>query len=332
MCRGWYGTLPTVIRRRPEGRAAVGWTRTALLPAPGPIATPSRSIVITSVHCRRCGYDLKGLPSSGRCSECGLEVIETITHLVDPEASRLPRLRDPRGVGTGLLGVAMTYLLVASIVLLPRAVPALMELGGAQLPTLDWPIPPRVVASAVGLVGLWWLHLLLRSPAEAPVEDARRSTRWLIWGQVGWSLGVLAPMLGAWAGVHQRLPAALLETVPVPFAIAALIGLRGLLQIVGLRSRAYRNAQGGRQSIDALIGAVLTGTLGNVASAVGTWRGWVWLEIVGQTIFAVSAALLLLGLLYLIVNCWWIRSSLRKPPPRLDELLRATTAAQVREA
>jgi len=255
-----------------------------------------------------------------------LEVGETITHLLDPEASRLPRLRDPKGVGDGLLGVSVTYLLLASLVLLPSALPTLLALSGAQGGVPWWPVSPWLLSSVIGFLGLWWLHLLVRSPAEAPAEAARSGTRWILAGQIGWSIAVLAPLLGERQGVEGELRTALLETIRVPFAAAALIGLRRLLGIVGLRSRAYRNAKGGRQSIDALIGAMLAGAVGRLASASGATLDLVWLETIGQTLFGASAALLLLGLVYLLVNCWWIRSALRKPPPTLDELLRIPSA------
>jgi len=273
------------------------------------------------VHCRQCGYDLKGLPVSSRCPECGLDALETITHLVDPEASRLPRLRDPAAVGAGLLGLSATYFLMAALVLLPRALPTVLAALGLEGRSPAWVVPPRAVAAAVGLLGLWWLHLLVRSPAEEPADPARRATRWMWRGQIGWSLAVLSPLLGEWGGLRERVLLAPLEVASVPFAIATLVGLRGILQLVGLRSRAYRNAKGGRQSIDALVGAILAGAAGNLGSAIGLWQEWPWLETVGQTLFGASAGLLLLGLLYLVVNCWWIRSSLRKPPPRLEELV-----------
>ena len=285
------------------------------------IAHSLRTIVSTSVHCRQCGYDLKGLPVSARCPECGLDALETITQLVDPQASRLPRLRDPSAVGAGLLGLAVTYLLIAALVLLPRALPTILATLGMDGRWPAWIVPPRAVASAVGLLGLWWLHLLVRSPADEPADLARRSTRWLWRGQICWSLAVLAPLLGEWGGLRERVLLAPLEVLSVPFAITALLGLRGILELVGLRSRAYRDAKGGRQSIDALVGAILAGAAGNLGSAIGLWQGWPWLEAVGQTLFGVSAGLLLLGLVYLVVNCWWIRTSLRKPPPRLEELV-----------
>ncbi len=42
---------------------------------------------------------------------------------------------------------------------------------------------------------------------------------------------------------------------------------------------------------------------------------------VGMVISSISAFMLLIGLFYLVVNAWWIRRSLRRPPPSLDQIL-----------
>lgn len=244
---------------------------------------------------------------------------------MDPQASRLPRLRDPYSTGTGLVGIAVTYMLIAGLVVLPRAVPGVSRILGLGWSLPELPIPPRGLAAIAGLLGLFWVWLVGRAPADEPAAGALRNLRWIRWGQIGWSLAALLPVLAEWAGVRERVLIALLEAAAVPFAIVAMLGFRGLLELVGLRSRAYRTAKGGRQSIDALIGAILAGAVGNLIGAVGLWQRIDWLETIGQTLFGASAALLLLGLVYLIVNCWWIRSSLRKPPPRLEELVRGAT-------
>jgi hypothetical protein len=42
---------------------------------------------------------------------------------------------------------------------------------------------------------------------------------------------------------------------------------------------------------------------------------------IGTVVVWITTLMLLIGMLYLVVNTWWIRRSLRKPPPPLDELL-----------
>ncbi|MFO0872780.1 MAG: hypothetical protein U0575_02250 [Phycisphaerales bacterium] len=314
------GTLPKFPACTPlRGRHSAAPTPTG---STDPIVNLTRSNVSTSVHCRQCGYDLKGLAATGRCPECGLAIVETLTQLVDPAASRLPRLRDPRGTGTGLVGLAATHLVAATLVIVPRAAGGIELVFGRAASPLRWlPLPPRALAAIVGLSALFWLYLIARAPAEEPTREARRHVRWMVRGQLWWSLTVALPVLAARLGVTERALVAPLEAFSVPGAVAAFMGLRGLLKIIGLRSRAYRTARGGRQSIDALVGAIVAGATGNLVNAFGIWKSVPWLEAVGATIFGASTLLLLLGLVYLLVNCWWIRSSLRKPPPTWDELL-----------
>ena len=124
---------------------------------------------MTSARCRRCGYDLHGLPTSGQCPECGLAVGETLDLLLDPAASRLPTLNDPRGVGDGLLGLAVTTLLAALVLALPGGVRLISALGlDPHLPVRIEPGDAALLASAIGLTGMWWARLIARGPAERP--------------------------------------------------------------------------------------------------------------------------------------------------------------------
>src|SRR5438477_2160642 len=71
----------------------------------------SHATVITPIHCRQCGYYLRGLRADSRCPECGLEIWQSVLHTVDPAASRLPMLRNPRAVGDGIFVLTMCMLL-----------------------------------------------------------------------------------------------------------------------------------------------------------------------------------------------------------------------------
>ncbi|MCA9286485.1 MAG: hypothetical protein KDA22_14770 [Phycisphaerales bacterium] len=278
-------------------------------------------MIVASVFCRSCGYDLRGLATTGSCPECGLEVRETLTHLVDPAASRLPKLNDPRGVGDGLLGLAVTATLVTLVLVLPSALRLLGAVGLAQSTArhID-PGTAALIASGISFVGLWWARLVARGPAESPRTVAHRDLRRMFVGLGSWTLVLAACGLGMLEKPGPLVEAALV-VLPMPFAIVGLLGLRGVLDLVGLRSRAYRTARSGRQSVDGLVAALAAGAIGLGLAVIGLRLDRGWLETVGHAVALASILLFLIGLLYLVVNCWWIRSSLRSPPPRLSDLV-----------
>ena len=148
---------------------------------------------------------------------------------------------------------------------------------------------------------------------------------WLLgFGLAAWSVLAVAVATLELTGVIGLLPAAGQLAMAIS-AIAALLGLRGILGLIGKRSREYRTARGGRQSVAAMIGAVIGLGAGETLQLVAraTAGGTAPLATLGTVITAISALMLVIGLLYMVVNAWWIRRSLRRPPPGWDEILRA---------
>jgi hypothetical protein len=113
-----------------------------------------------------------------------------------------------------------------------------------------------------------------------------------------------------------------LHTSAAVTAVVGLIGLRGVLGVIGRRSREYRKSRGGRQGVEALIAAVALGLIGAAVRqlAVTKFIPGDWLFI-GSVIFWASTFMLVIGLGYMVVNAWWIRMALRRPPPPMDQVL-----------
>jgi threonine/homoserine/homoserine lactone efflux protein len=249
------------------------------------------------VHCRQCGYNLYGLRAGGACPECGLEVWETILHTVDPAASRLPKLHNPAAVGNALLWL-IVCMVVGAVLLIARpialGIDALDESGLRNLAAWTPGFLP-LAASLLALAGLWSVWQLAPPRGEEPSGAVCRDV---------WLLGA-----GLVPGV----------------AVVGLAGLRGVLETIGLRSRLYRTARTGRQGIQGMVAAILGTALGHavhlIAAAAGGLR---YLETLGTVIVIVSVLMLVVGLVYLVVNAWWIRRALHCPPPAMDEILKGT--------
>ena len=282
------------------------------------------AVVRSELHCRGCGYNLYALSANGRCPECGLEIWETVLHTVDPAASRLPKMRNPRAVGNGLFWVILS-LLAGAIILVARPVALRLDaLDPTGLRNISAFAPPNlaIVAGAVVLVGLMAARRFAPAKGHEPGGAVMRDIRLLVAGMIGWALLVIIqPGL-------QRLavPSWGIDLTHIAAALGAMVGLFGLdgiLQAIGQRSRAFRTARGGRQGVMAMIGAlggVVLGELMGLPAAVAGSTGS-RLSTLGMVVTWISTLMLLIGLAYLVVNGWWIRRALCSPPPALAEIL-----------
>jgi hypothetical protein len=277
---------------------------------------------MTPIHCRRCGYNLYRLPADGPCPECGLEAWESILHTVDPAASRLPQIRNPGVVGNALLGL-MIILAAVSILLVLRPLAEwidAMDPSGLRSVARWAPTWLAIVAGVAALAALFWVRRLAPPAGAEPSRGVRRDVRWLGFGLAGWAALVIGGGLMQMTAAPERairvawLAAALMAVVP-------LLGLRGILKTIGLRSREYRTASGGRQGIRAMVAATIGAACGHTLLLLASPTGIETLAAMGTVVTAISALMVMIGLLYLVANAWWIRKALRCPPPRLEDVL-----------
>lgn len=281
------------------------------------------TVVATEIHCRKCGYDLRGLKADGRCPECGLEIWQSVLHTVDPAASILPRIRNPKAVGDGLMVFSLCMLVGTLLVTAP---PLAAEIDSWN-PRGTWRLRdsfPRGLSFgsvAVLFAGAWAIWRLA-PPRGKEASGAIWVDIWLIIvGFVGW---LLSATLLTDAILRDFPPSRLLilHTSTAITAVVGLLGLRGVLGVIGRRSREYRRSRGGRQGVEALIAAIAFGLIGQACRHLAAHRfishNFIF---IGSTVLWASTLMLVIGLVYLSVNAWWIRTALRKPAPPVDQVL-----------
>jgi len=281
-----------------------------------------------SLHCRQCGYDLRGLQADGRCPECGLEIWTSVLSTVDPDASRLPSLRNPPAVGNAILILTIMMLLGMLLTIGPSVAhvidsrnPSGLAAWSGRIPRLSWP-----VCALLGIVGLSALWLLAPPRGSEPHGTVWNDIWRIAIGYIGWL--AIASLWQQWHGPSPRVDEAqrlVMHLAMAMFATIGLIGLRGAFEVIGHRSREYRRSQGGRQSLELIIAAIAVGVLAaalkylSVDAIPANWRDNA--RTIGQIVLWISNFMVLIGLAYLVVNAWWIRRSLHRPPPPLDQIL-----------
>ncbi len=287
-------------------------------------------IVATSLKCRQCGYELRGLNASGLCPECGLSIWASVQHATDPEGTRLPQLRNPKAVGGAMLWLVAASL-CASILWVARPTASWLDrVFHNQIGSLSGWVPPqpRLLASLLVLsaLGAVWRLSPPRNVNESGI--VRRDLRLLFVGLVFSGLAMLELTFAS--TLQLRLPQSWSDGFELAiglslifFLIIALVGLQGVLRLIGQRSRQYRTARDGRQNVHGLIAVLGFVGLGLVLEQIprGVWPSEGFWSSLSMVMVAISYLMLVVGLGYLLMNMLWIRSALRKQPPTLDELL-----------
>jgi hypothetical protein len=285
--------------------------------------------VSESLNCRRCGYDLRGLRADGKCPECGLHIWATVLSTIDPAASRLPSLRNPRAVGNAMLVLSACVLAGALLMVAPgvQSVIGVWDTAQAKaiarwIPAFNW-----AWAIVVGVCGLWSVWMLAPPTGSEP-QGAVWKDLWRIGtGLVGWLTFASIWWHSSYAGGRfSWMQDLVMNAATAGFAVYGLIGLRGVFDIIGRRSREYWRSQTGRQSLDLISVAITVGVAASVAVTIRrlfapyATRNDTVLMLSGVVLW-MSTLMVVIGLGYLVLNAWWIRRTLRRPPPPLDELL-----------
>jgi hypothetical protein len=287
----------------------------------------SETVVTTSVGCRTCGYLLRGLRATSSCPECGADVWRSVLKAIDDEAGVRRQLSNPRAVGNGLVMVITAMLLTAGIIVawavIVRLVVSTSLVDGVVLAMATTILRTAIpVLGLIGLIGIallwprgsarWSLHLGVM-PGAAGVA---------LW-TLQWSYGLewtrLVNGYDAWPSEAMR--ASVEAIIRALIVCVILLGLRNVFGAIGQRSVAYRRAKGGRQGLESMVVAILAGTIGAILSILA--RHDILPAPIGATgsvVKWVCVFMLLIGLMYLVMNAWWIRREIRAPRPGLDDV------------
>jgi len=307
-----------------------------LIGSDGPEHLEGRVIQLP-LPCKRCRYNLQGLPALAACPECGVSASRSLEAVIDPTTHKLPPLLSPSTVGDALMmlsglclagGFAFTLHMVFHLPWVSGDLPGLAN----RLDRFG-----LLLSAICGLVA--WLPLLKMWPSPSGMKgfDGRRGILIGGFGLVLWIGGCVLAWLIHGDGSFGPDP---INLVAILGGALFLLGFRAIVVVVGLRSRVFRTDQIRRQRIRDLIiglGFVALGiVMGWIGDSVMASKSVSWLALgkftvsgnaisgmafVGIAMSVVAGFLLLVGLVYLCFNMSWVRRALKSPPRRLREYL-----------
>jgi len=271
----------------------------------------SGPIIRTRIACTKCGYDLEGLEAQAKCPECAQDIMVTLAARLDPATESLARTRALTRIAWGVYLACIGSVLACAIAASPvagtiaesTALPAWIAQGIRGVQSLA---PALAVAgSAIGFLGLvlvlpWERR---RAVLRARVIGGAGFACWLVLALQAPSFEAALGALGAVAAVVAALTPLLRELVPY--------------------SRVYRSARHATQTTrDLLIAAAVT--LGTGVLALHMHRTDPTehqVALLASVAALGSAMFLLVGLLYRLANAHWALLSVRRPPPRVEDIL-----------
>ncbi|PKL34111.1 MAG: hypothetical protein CVV40_00010 [Planctomycetes bacterium HGW-Planctomycetes-2] len=274
--------------------------------------------------CVICGYELKGLSILSNCPECGTAVRATILSRVDPYADELRPLLAPRLTSFSLV----LWSLGGCLLMVACWTPRLADLLGAFVlfrPPTDLAAPVALVAA--GLSGLGILGVVKPSHETPPRRSLGVVAAALAYGPLIWAMWVIhtridphtsAPYFGAgWAPGGLR---SVMRLVLDASAITILLGARPVARELVRRSLALRTGRVDRQTILAMVGALLLSAIGDllhlaVAFTPENSAAGGYLELFGGFFIALGSGLLSLGLIGSLIDSWRIGRAILTPAP-----------------
>lgn len=274
--------------------------------------------------CIVCGYDLKGLSIRSVCPECGTAVRAAILYQIDPQADEFAPVRMPHVAGLALI----LWPLGAIVVMLAGWAMRLSDLASSQMHLnvgIGWGgamVSAGLVLSAIGAIGL--------------IRPTRATRKWAV---IAATLGTLCyfPLYYALQRVLDT------DTRVIPYIESGVVYERSLYRIVagialiglllGLRpnarelvrrSLALRTRRVDRQTLLAMVGAVLVAMAGDAMHLIAATSGkvvWEELFVGGTILIAIASVFLTLGAISALIDGVRIRRAVINPPKTMRDLL-----------
>jgi hypothetical protein len=280
--------------------------------------------------CLVCGYELQGLSIRAVCPECGTAVRATILYQVDPEADEFKPMLTPRWTAWSLVAWSFAGLALLFACWAPR-IADLVSMFAMRRPPTGFAAFIALGACILGGVSMLGL---VKPSRETPL---RRS--------VGVVIGILAMVPLGWS--CWLIQTQIDPTQPAPFvdpawrpgeartalrlifgasAITILLSFRPLARELVRRSLALRTGRVDRQTIFAMVGALLIAALGDIAHLIvaelpGSQRGGGYLETFGTLLIVMGSAFLSLGVVGAAIDGWRVRRAILTPSPSLRQVI-----------
>ncbi len=278
--------------------------------------------IAISFHCIRCNYDLLGLAGDADCPECGQPIRVSIYETIDPATKRLARLPKPKVIGNMLPLMVVSFLISAVWACIGAAVVSshFASFGSLHLRLRDTDC--FAVALAFALITFCCSLPILKVNKNEHLEGCNRGLLLICIGSFCWSVSMLLALLFVRKEISpQDMTVVLLDTLLPSLSGAMLfIGFKMFIPKIGIRSRAFRQAQYSRQRMNDLLIAIVVICIGRVMMATNHVDTNAY--TFGSILMIMGMSLVLVGLCYTAWNTLWIRKSLVSPPPSIRELVR----------
>lgn len=281
--------------------------------------------------CAVCGYNLRGLSIRAFCPECGTGIRITILAVVDPHASELQPIRNPRLLALLMNTWAGGALFAAMLAWLPIVYDLLNVVGvRVRRPDVGFGIAAAMAVSMLGALGLIRPHarigwmptalaaigVVLYVPAGLALMAYEMHVE-----QVGGP-----SYFDGWLphGAQSRLAVAVWALIA-----AIILCLRPMCRVLVARSLAMRTGRVDRQTLYAMavaaaiaaLGHGLGGLAASIVSSGGSAMASDTLRIAGLILLTTGSLLFTAGLLGSMIDTVRIAGAIMAPSPTLPQVI-----------